>query len=229
MSLPDEYNRTRESLHMVAEHVLGAASYAAIGKIGLRANESGFSTQDMNGRTLTVSGPLITDGERSLALPGSTLRGVADWAGIVPGAPATVYAPVTPLDLDTPLGIDADSAVMVGEWFAGMQDVLSRVIEDVADASPLQLWPEHFDLATDLGSAADRKRANFGASPGDGAIPEPYVYVGPWDTTAVRENEPKFFFTHEWGAAMPYSELVKAADPLAAAEGFFRRAKRVFV
>ncbi|MEY2399592.1 MAG: hypothetical protein QOJ00_2766 [Actinomycetota bacterium] len=226
-ALPDAYVTTRLALHAVAEHILGAASYAAIGRIGLRSNESGFATQQLLGRTFTVSGPFITDGERSLLLTGSTLRGVAEWAGITPGAPAAVYTPSTPLDLDTPLDIDADCAVMVGEWFAAMQPLLSALVEDVADASPLQLWPEHFDLATDFGDDARGRRANYGASPGDGARPEPYLYVGPWNVDAVRENAPMFFFTDAWGAAMPYAELVKAANPLAAADGFLRRAKRL--
>lgn len=220
--LPDEYTPTREALHAVAEHILGAASYAAIGKIGLRGNESGFVTQDMNGHTLTVSGPFITDSERSLLLTGSTLADVAEWAGIAPGAPATVYAPLTPLDLETPLDIDGDCAVMIGEWFAGMQTVLDGLVDDATDADPIQLWPEHFDLATAIGSKADGRRANYGASPGDGAIPEPYLYVGPWDIAGTQERVPKFVFTHSWGTAMPYSELKNAADPIAAAEGFFR-------
>ncbi len=226
--LPDEYRPTREALHAVAEHILGAASFTAIGHIGLRANESGFATQNLEGKTFTVSGPFITDGERSLLLTGSTLRGVAEWADIVPGAPATVYVPSTPLDLDTPLDIDGDCAVMIGEWFAGMQTVLTDLVDGVADASPIQLWPEHFDLATDFGSEDRGRRANYGASPGDATHAEPYLYVGPWDVAAVREQVPTFFFTNDWGAAMPHSELTKAANPLAAAEGFFQRGKRLF-
>ena len=45
-----------------------------------------------------------------------------------------------------------------------------------------------------LGDADAGTRANFGASPGDASIPEPYLYVGPWDEArrtgfgAVRPN-----------------------------------------
>ena len=45
--------------------------------------------------------------------------------------------------------------------------------------SEIQLWPEHFDLALDLGPESGR--ANFGASPGDGGHALPYLYVGPWN------------------------------------------------
>lgn len=226
-ALPDLFVPTRNAIHAVAEHVLGAASYATIGKIGLRANEYGFSTQDLGGRVLTVSGPVLTDGTTSVLLDGSTLRGVAAQFDVDAGMPSTVYTPTTPLELDAPLAVDADCAVMLGEWFAAMQGVLEQLTAEVADAAPTQLWPEHFDLATSFGTAP--KAANYGASPGDAAIPEPYCYVGPWDTAWVAENEPKFFFTAEWGTAMPYSELIKASDPLAAAEGFFQRGKRLFV
>ena len=36
-----------------------------------------------------------------------------------------------------------------------------------------QIFPEHFDLGVTAGAV------NYGFSPGDDAIPTPYVYVGP--------------------------------------------------
>ena len=48
-----------------------------------------------------------------------------------------------------------------------------------------QIWPEHFDLACELGADAGT-RARYGASPGDAAIPQPYLYVGPWDASPQR-------------------------------------------
>ena len=42
------------------------------------------------------------------------------------------------------------------------------------------LWPEHFDLACQLGDAAAGSLANYGASPGDGPHAVPYLYVTPW-------------------------------------------------
>ena len=52
-----------------------------------------------------------------------------------------------------------------------------------------QLWPEHFDLAVDVGT--QRGRANLGVSPGDAACPVPYAYVGPWDEG--RPGDPAFW------------------------------------
>ena len=55
------------------------------------------------------------------------------------------------------------------------------------DPGWVQLWPEHFDVATELGSEERGERAAYGASPGDDEHPEPYLYVAPW--TARPEGE----------------------------------------
>ncbi|HEY4990982.1 MAG TPA: hypothetical protein VII33_02750, partial [Nakamurella sp.] len=57
------------------------------------------------------------------------------------------------------------------------------------------LWPEHFDIGI---SAAE---VNYGVSPGDALIGEPYAYVGPWQVpTGAFWNQP-------FGAARPLSRL----------------------
>ena len=64
-------------------------------------------------------------------------------------------------------------------WFHRAWLVLDTLVQTVGEASNIQIWPEHFDAATDVPAGAGR--ANVGASPGDGFHPEPYFYVGPWD------------------------------------------------
>jgi hypothetical protein len=81
--------------------------------------------------------------------------------------------------------------------------------------SRVQLWPEHFDVAVDMGPEGDR--ANFGGSPGDAAHPEPYLYVGPWDT----RPRPGDFWNEPFGASLSYSAIRRGADPLE----FLRRGK----
>ena len=83
---------------------------------------------------------------------------------------------------DAPLELDGPAAARLGDLFAAAQATLGRLVEQVADASaaPIHLWPEHFDLATELGDEAAGRRATYGVSPGDDAHPEPYVYVAPW-------------------------------------------------
>ena len=103
----------------------------------------------------------------------ATLRQAAEFVGVPVGAETGVYTPTTPDDPDAPLAIDPAAARAVGDWFGFCASILEQLRADAdADAdspSRLQLWPEHFDLAVDLGP--DGARANFGGSPGDDRPP----------------------------------------------------------
>jgi hypothetical protein len=145
---------TRESLHAVAEHVMATASFAAIGKIGLRPHPGGFRTQD---EQLVVADGLLN----GVAINGKTLRELGAKELDLP------YKPLTTLD-DRRLSVDAKACTELGEFYAFVAEALP---------SPGQIWPEHFDLAVDV------NQVNFGGSPGDATHPEPYLYVGPWDRT----------------------------------------------
>ena len=82
----------------------------------------------------------------------------------------------------------------------------------------MQLWPEHFDLGTDLGPDDDR-RANYGASPGDADHPLPYLYVGPWVT-----NDDPFWNVGSY-ARLSYGALCGRDDPESGAADFFGRGR----
>ena len=69
------------------------------------------------------------------------------------------------------------------------------------------LWPEHFDIAIDLGSESAGKRATIGASPGDESHPEPYLYVTPWTAEVSGELWNAQGFK---GAELGYAELLAA-------------------
>jgi hypothetical protein len=71
------------------------------------------------------------------------------------------------------------------------------------------LWPEHFDLAVTV------DEVNYGVSPGDTYLDEPYAYVGPWQARTGP------FWNAPFGAARPLSELGDA-DAVA---GFFTEAR----
>ena len=86
------------------------------------------------------------------------------------------------------------------------------------DPSPIRLWPEHFDVATDLGSEDAGMRATVGASPGDEDHGEPYLYVGPW---AKQPEGPLWNATGFAGAELGYADLLAAPDQPAAAAAFF--------
>jgi hypothetical protein len=91
-----------------------------------------------------------------------------------------------------------------------------------ADESPatVQLWPEHFDLGTDVGPD-DERRASYGASPGDADHPLPYLYVGPWS-----KRDEAFWDAGSY-ARLPYEALAGRDDPEAIAADFFRRAHAI--
>ena len=86
-------------------------------------------------------------------------------------------------------------------------------------ATDVQLWPEHFDLAIELGDEAAGTRANLRRRrPGDDDIAEPYLYVGPWD--ADRRTGP--LAAYPFGAAITY-ESCGASGADAAVTAFFAR------
>ena len=89
-------------------------------------------------------------------------------------------------------------------------------------ASPVRLWPEHFDIAIELGSEELGERANYGLSPGDEQHPEPYAYVSPWTAEVSGELWQAGGFR---GAELTYAELLAATDQQAAAMEFFTTRK----
>ena len=124
---------------------------------------------------------------------------------------------------DEPLGIDAEAAQRLGAFYALADEVLDSLRSGAAadaDASEINLWPEHFDIAFEAGSEDAGSRANYGASPGDDDHDEPYVYVGPWTAPTDAELWNATGFN---GAELGYSELVDAEDQRAAALGFLER------
>ena len=207
--LPRRFAPTRDSLHVVAEHLLAPCRFRANGKIGLRFTFRGFGTPFFgDGRQVRVEDGTLVDGDHRHQL--STLRRAGEALGIEPGAPQDAYTPSTPCDLDASLAVDLESARALGAWYG----FCARLLEQLrADAGPedapgrVQLWPEHFDMAVDLG--ADGHRANFGGSPGDDDHPEPYLYVGPWDARQGR------FWNEPFGASLGYQQILEGVDPTA--------------
>jgi hypothetical protein len=103
-----------------------------------------------------------------------------------------VYAGGPVFDPEVPVVVDPDAVGTVLDAFARGDVALRRFAPDV-DAV---LWPEHFDLGITLGEV------NYGVSPGDVHVAEPYAYVGPWTPRAGD------FWNTDFGAARPLTELV---------------------
>ena len=219
----DAYVATRTSWHTLAEHILTKARWAQTTKIGLRVADGGFGTPSF-GDDLRVfvnrDGIHRVQFGETTSAPISTVRAAAEFLQIDAGAPADVFVPSNPCDLNRSLVIDAVATQVLGDWFAFGNDVLSalRTAHDHESPSLVQLWPEHFDVAVDFGNAAAGTRANFGVSPGDAAIPMPYIYVGPWDMNSKGDDP---FWNQPWGAALTCDALCAAPDPVAAASSFY--------
>jgi hypothetical protein len=217
--LPPGFADTRESLHAVAEQVLAPARHQATGKIGLRFAYRGFGTpffpsQAGQARQLRIEDGLLVDGRHRTEL--TTIADAAAVVGIVPGVPANLYTPGSSWPVDERLVVDASAARALGDWFGFTAWMLEQLrAESDHDDTPgrVQIWPEHFDMAVDLGP--NGARANFGGSPGDGAHADPYLYVGPWK---VPQGE---FWNESFGASLSLTAILNGADPLA----FFRQGK----
>jgi hypothetical protein len=209
---------TRAAWHSVAEHVLAAARYAATGHIGLTPAPGGFQTPPFGDghRVVAVDGTdlVVGDATGRRRAPLTTLRAAADFAGITPGAPAQVYQPATPLDLDQPLEIDPAAARLLAAWYGLGAAALSTFAADVPadEPSAAVLWPEHFDLGITAGAV------NYGASPGDAQCPDPYLYAGPHD--GPPPGDPAF-----WNAPFGAVRTIHQAGTAADAVAFYRDAR----
>jgi hypothetical protein len=111
------------------------------------------------------------------------------------------------------LDVDADAAQVLARWYEFGREVLDRLRGEAsaseAATEPI-LWPEHFDVAIEMGAEADGARATYGFSPGDEDHPEPYVYVAPWTAQPAADvwNARGF-----GGAELGYVELLASPDP----------------
>jgi hypothetical protein len=198
---------TRDALHQVAEHVLAAAQARAGAGIRLRYVPGGFETLVglPDGRRIAVVGDRIVvrgSGQtRESAL--TTLGAAAEFVGVAAGLPPGIYSPATPLDDDAPLAVDAAAAAALSEWFGLADEALRRFGAQVAGkAQQPVLWPEHFDI----GITADA--VNYGASPGDQHVAEPYLYVGPHAGPPQRDE----FWNASFGAVRTRTDVRSVAD-----------------
>ncbi|HEY3470730.1 MAG TPA: hypothetical protein VGL47_36730 [Amycolatopsis sp.] len=184
-----DWKPTRRALHGVAELLLAGPQHRETGRIDLRVVEGGFAT--VAGRELRVEGDELLTGTARVPLSGRTYTEVAAEAGIEAGEPAGVYSGGPGVRPEETITFDADVLKALLQGFADGDRALR---EFAPDLTPV-LWPEHFDVAIAL------DEVNYGVSPGDGYLDEPYAYVGPFEP---RQGE---FWTAPFGAARPLREL----------------------
>jgi hypothetical protein len=216
--LPPAFGTTVAALHRVAEQVVAPARKPD-NEIALAATPGGFGTPvfDHAGarQQVRVEGAelvhRVDDEERRAPLTslGEARQLVAELlpAGDAPSG--------------EPLDVDPDAAARLADWYAFGAAILEQLVAGAAAAdaaTPVRLWPEHFDIAIELGDEQAGGRANYGFSPGDEQHPEPYAYVGPWTAEVAGELWQASGFR---GAELPYAELLAATDQRAAALEFF--------
>ena len=217
--LPSTFPTTVAALHRVAERIVSPARKPDR-EISLEATPGGFGTpvfeHDGTPHQVRVDGAELVlrsgDGERRAAL--TTLAEAGRLvAGLLPAGAGDDHAA---------LDVDPAAAAALADWYAFGAAVLGQVVADAAPedaSSPVRLWPEHFDIAIELGAEERGLRANYGLSPGDEEHPEPYVYVGPWTAEVSGELWQARGFR---GAELTYAELLTAEDQRTAALDFFR-------
>jgi hypothetical protein len=198
--------QTRRSWHGIAELVLAGPQVRATGHLRLRVVPGGFATAHQP--DLRVERHELVDGDVRVGIDGRTCAELAAAVGVELGAPAGRYPDGSGVRPDEVLRCDATAAEHLARCFATGDDVLRRF---AGQAQP-PLWPEHFDV----GLSVDE--VNYGVSPGDEHIDEPYAYVGPWRR---RSGE---FWNQDFGAARPLRQLGGAAAVLAFFEEGRRRA-----
>jgi hypothetical protein len=184
---------TRATLHRVAQDVVAPARVAATGnEIALEPRPGGFGTPPFpGGGEVRVEGiELVT-----VAADGTQRR--------------------------EPLDVDAQAAALLAAFWAFAAAALAVLRSDARpddDPSPIILWPEHFDVALELGP--QDRRATYGGSPGDERHELPYLYVAPW------QEPPRG--SGYWnavgfrGAELDYTTLAEAEDPPALAVEWLR-------
>jgi hypothetical protein len=79
------------------------------------------------------------------------------------------------------------------------------------------VWPEHFDLA--VAAATGSGGVTLGFSPGDDAVPEPYVYVAPWEPDRPGDAD---YWNAPFGAVVTRADLA-GSDSVGGALEFVRR------
>lgn len=226
--IPEGFAETRDQLHQLAFFAVSSARHKAVGRMGLKDTPGGFGTPDFDGKVARVEADLLVFENSGLvaAQTITTIRAASEFFGNEYESEwfLDFHDPLAPADPDTQLVINTEAVESIGSWFKFGFAVLNELRGhgvDGDDVSEVQLWPEHFDPATELGDYDRGQRAGFGASPGDAAHPEPYLYVASWseiDRTNTYWNNESFN-----GSSMSHSELLSAHDPATSALDFYLR------
>lgn len=229
--VPAGLAETRDALHQLAYFVLSPGRHKATTKIGLRFTLDGFGTpffgEDEQARLQGLA-LVVQRGNHAEGFPITTIGDACEAVGIE-------YRPhwfprfrdqLPPADPDAPLRVEEEAAAAVSAVFGFGCWVLAELRTQAPERdrpSLVQIWPEHFDIAIELGDPEGGSRASYGLSPGDNNHPEPYVYVSAWG--AIDRSNPIWNDPHFNGASLPYADLLASDDQRNTALEFFHTAR----
>jgi hypothetical protein len=216
--LPARFAATVAGLHRVAEQLVAPARKPD-NEIALTVTPGGFGTPrfEYEGAEHQVR----VEADELVHAVGSEQRRAPLESLVQAGEIVAELLPADATPDPAPLAVERDSAEALAAWYRFGQGALGHLragAKAAEAASEPTLWPEHFDLAIELGDEALGARATYGFSPGDGDHPEPYAYVAPW---AAQPNGGLWNATGFGGAELGYAELTAAPDPDAAVNEFF--------
>jgi hypothetical protein len=195
----EPFESTRRSLHGLAELLLAGPQYEQSKDIRLRATDGGFGTVAEPDVRIDGVGIVVSGVRHPLE---GTVADVAARAGLTPRSLSDVYADGAGVRPEDVVSVETDAAAEIASAFS-RGDAALRALS--SDEVPV-LWPEHFDIGISLGEV------NYGVSPGDSHIPEPYAYVGPWTSRSGS------FWNMPFGA----TRLMRGLPDVDAVEAFFR-------
>jgi hypothetical protein len=202
---PPGYAATRDALHLLAEHVISPTRQRDHGEITLRWTLGGFGTPFFGADAqLRVEGDVFVVQTRERVQRGrlTNLGDAAEFVGFD-------LTRTDAAEQRRPLPVDAEASRFLGDVYGFAFSVLEELRAEAGagrEPSAVNLWPEHFDVAVELGRGSGR--AGFGVSPGDEHDPDPYVYVS-------REQRDGF-------EALPWADIVAADDQRSCALAFLR-------
>lgn len=155
--------QTRRTLHAVAELVLAGPSIGGAETSGCRFCPGGFRT--VTAPDLRVIGTAVVADGQTHPIGGTAVElGAA--VGVAAGGPADVYPDGCGVRVDDELVLNPDAARTILDAYE-TGDAALRLL--APDEEPI-LWPEHFDVGIRVDNI------NFGTSPGDGFLGEPYAH-----------------------------------------------------
>ena len=191
-----DLTQTRTALHGVAELILAGPQYVESGDIRLRVVADGLATvaePDLRLEGGALVGPL---GRHPLR---GTYAEAASAVGVTARRLDDVYRDGPGIRPEDEIEVDAEAVAALLHAFS----VGDAALRSFAPQEEPVLWPEHFDVGISVGEV------NYGLSPGDASLPEPYAYVGPW---TARTGE---FWNQPFGAARPLAALGDVAGVVA--------------